>query len=378
MPHPRELFDLPEDVAYFDTAYMAPQLRAVSEVGRAAVARKEQPWTIGVDDFFGPTEEARRLVAGILGCSPDCIALVPSVSYGMAVVSSCLPLEEGQEIVVGAKQFPSNVYPWRAAARRSGGRVVTIERDGSGGWTENVLGAIGSNTAIVALPHCHWTDGSRFDLELIGDRCRKVGAALVLDLTQSLGAMPLRLEQVQPDFVVAAAYKWLFGPYSVAFLYVAENYHGAEPFEHNWINRLESEDLADLVDYRDSFQPGARRFDVGEKSNFVLMPMAVAALRQIQTWGVDRIAADVDRINATIATGAEALGLVPTPVTNRSPHMLGIQFPGGVPESLTTILRQEEIYASVRGDSLRLSFHLHLRDRDVERLLETLAQALKS
>ena len=77
-PHPRELFDLPEDVAYFDTAYMAPQLRAVSEVGRAAVARKEQPWTIGVDDFFGPTEEARCLVAGILGCSPDCIALVPS------------------------------------------------------------------------------------------------------------------------------------------------------------------------------------------------------------------------------------------------------------------------------------------------------------
>ena len=378
MPHPRELFDLPEDVAYFDTAYIAPQLCAVSEVGRAAVVRKERPWTIGVDDFFGPTEEARCLVAGILGCSPDCIALVPSVSYGMAVASSCLPLEEGQEIVVGAEQFPSNVYPWRAAARRSGGRVVTIERDGSGGWTENVIGAIGSNTAIVALPHCHWTDGSRFDLEFIGEQCRKVGAALVLDLTQSLGAMPLRLEQVQPDFVVAAAYKWLFGPYSVAFLYVAESYHGAEPFEHNWINRLESEDLAGLVDYRDSFQPGARRFDVGEKSNFVLMPMAVAALRQIQAWGVDRIAADVDRINATIAAGAEALGLVPTPVTSRSPHMLGIQFPSGVPESLTTILQQEEIYASVRGDSLRLSFHLHLRDRDVERLLETLAQALKS
>jgi len=60
----------------------------------------------------------------------------------------------------------------------------------------------------------------------------------------------------------------------LGFLYVAPRHQQGRPLEHNWIVRAGSENFAGLVNYRDEMQPGARRFDVGERSNFALMPMA--------------------------------------------------------------------------------------------------------
>src|SRR5207302_9711371 len=117
----------------------------------------------------------------------------------------------------------------------------------------------------------------------------EVGAALVVDVTQSLGASPLNVTDVQPDFLVSAAYKWLLGPYSLGFLYVAPQHRQGTPIEFPWINREGSEDFAQLVNYRSTFQPGARRFDVGVKSNFILLPMAIVALQQILQCGVAMI-----------------------------------------------------------------------------------------
>jgi selenocysteine lyase/cysteine desulfurase len=96
--------------------------------------------------------------------------------------------------------------------------------------------------------------------------------------------MPFDLGAVEPDIVVAACYKWLLGPYSTGFMYVAPRWHEGRPLEHNWIAREGSENFGGLVRYRDEYQPGARRYDVGEPSNFALMPAAVAALEQILAW----------------------------------------------------------------------------------------------
>ena len=166
-----------------------------------------------------------------------------------------------------------------------------------------------SGPASSPLPNCHWTDGGLVDLVAIGARCREVGAALVLDVTQSLGAMPFEVGAVRPDYLACATYKWLLGPYSMGFCYVAPHRHEGRPLEHNWIHRKDSEDFAGLVAYRDEYQPGARRYDVGERSNFALMPMVVAALEQIFEWGVDEIAETLG--NRTAAIAQRATGLWP-------------------------------------------------------------------
>ncbi len=368
----RERFQIPESVAYLNCAYMAPRLRAVTEAGTAAVVAGEHPWTFTTEDFFAPAERLRVLFARIVGADADGVALVPAVSYGMAVAAANVELGEGRRVVVLAEQFPSHVYPWRAAVDARGGEIVTVPAEARRSWTDGVLAAIDERTAVVAVPNVHWTDGSLLDLERVGTAARAVGAALVVDGTQSLGAMPFAVERIRPDFVVAAAYKWLLGPYSVGFLWAAPHRREGVPLEENWITREGAEDFSGLVAYRDAYQPGARRYDVGERSNFVLLPMAIAALEQIVSWEVESVAATIGRLTDRVERLAVEQGIGAVPAGRRGPHMIGLRPPGGLPEGVAARLAAAGVFVSVRGDAIRVSPHVYNDDRDIDRLFAVL------
>jgi selenocysteine lyase/cysteine desulfurase len=243
-----------------------------------------------------------------------------------------------------------------------------------------VLAAIDERTVIVALPHCHWTDGTIVDLVAIGKRCRETGAALVLDLSQSLGAMPFDLAAVQPAFVACATYKWLLGPYSLGFLYVAPEYQGGRPIEFTPFSRAHSNEpmewFSGRLTYRDGYLPGARRFDVGERSNFVLLPMAITAIEQIIDWGVSDIAASLGVMTAEIGRRCRDLGLVTPPSDRHASHMIGVRFPGSFPVGLHSRLQEDRVHVSLRADSMRISPHLYNNEGDLRRLFEALAKAL--
>lgn len=374
LPSQRHLFEVPDDVAYFNSAYLSPQLRAVSEVGQRAVLRKASPWEVVGEDFFEESERLRELVARLVGGQADNVALMPSVSYAVGTAAQLLPVEEGQSVVVLAEQFPSNVYPWQSRVRQVGARLVTVPR-GEETWASRVCEVIDASTAVVALPMCHWTDSTWVDLARVSASCREHGAALVLDLTQSLGAVPFDLSESPADFVIAAAYKWLLGPYGLTFAVVDPRHHGGAPLEHNWLTRADSHDFARLVDYRDDFAPGARRFDMGQRSNFILHPMAIAALEQLLAWRPDRIAATLKRHTDQIAALASALGF--EVLTPRGPHMMGLRHPGGLPRGLAAAWRAQGVHVSVRGDAVRVSPHLHIGPDDLTRLEAALRSAAR-
>ncbi len=372
----RHLFDIPADIAYFNCAYLGPLSNAVVAAGRQAAGRKAHPWEITSEDFFTDTEIARGLFAKLINAEQQDVAIVPAASYGVAVAASNLPLDRNQSVVLLAEQFPSNVYAWRESAARAGARVVTVERPGDGDLTRAVLDAMDERTAIVALPNCHWADGALLDLERIGAACRTLGAGLVLDVTQSAGVMPLDVRAIEPDFLVAACYKWLLGPYSTGFLYVAPHRQGGTPLEYSWRARIGSEDFAGLVNYQDRFQPGALRFDVGECANFHTMPAVVAALEQILDWDPALIAETLAARNAGIAERAAALGLESLDAAQRAGHFLGLRLPRGVADGLLDALKRQGVYLSVRGDSLRITPHLYNDDADEDRLMHALERAI--
>ena len=374
LPDQRAAFEIPDDEAYLNCAYMSPNLIAVRQAGEAAVAAKSAPWAVTSADFFTNAERARALVARLVGGDADGVAIIPSASYGVALAAANLPVTAGQEIVVLAEQFPSNVYSWWEAARRAEARVRTVPRPAEGPWTPALLDALSSDTAIVAVPHCHWTDGTLVDLDTVGAAVREVGAALVVDATQSLGALPLDVGAVRPDFLIAAAYKWLLGPYSLGFLWAAPHRRDGVPLEQNWITRRGSDNFAGLVDYRDDYAPEARRYDMGERSNFVLLPMGIAALEQLLDWSVPRIAATIARRTGTIEEATRAMGLDPVPACSRAGHMLGVGLPGGMPTDLPERLAAAHVHVSVRGASVRISPHVWVTDRDIDQLLDVLAQ----
>jgi selenocysteine lyase/cysteine desulfurase len=372
----RELFEIPEEVAYLNCAYMSPQLRSAREVGERAVSRKSRPWELTPDDFFEDSEKSRALFARLVSGEADGVALIPSVSYGIAVAAANVDVREGQKILILEDQFPSNVYAWRELTARSGAKLVTVPRPADLDWASAILENLDERTAVVAVPNCHWTDGSLIDLARVGERAREVGAALVVDGIQSIGAHPFDVREVRPDFLVAAAYKWLLGPYGVGFVYVGEEWRGGTPIEHNWINRRGSEDFADLVAYEDAFQPGARRYDVGERNNFVLLPMANEALSQLFDWGVENISATIGSLTDFIEEEAKERGVEAIPAQRRVRHMIGLRLGSRVPEDLAARLARENVFVSVRGESVRVSPHLYNTESDVERFFEVLEQLI--
>lgn|SRR5450755_153327 len=373
----RAAFNVPAEIAYFNTANLAPQLRAVRVAGEAALERRGRPWTISAAEWFDDVERLRSLFGNLIGTSGEGVAIVPATSYGFAVAARNLPLHHGQRVLVLEEEYPSGIYTWRWAARRSGAEIRTVAREPGQTWTEAVLAALDETVAIVSVPNVHWTDGALIDLPPIARRTRQVGARLVIDGSQSVGAMPIDVEELRPDFLVTVGYKWLLGPFSVGYLYVAEEHRHGEPLEENWILRAGSEDFARLVDYRDDYQPGARRFDVGQRTKFELLPMAIAALEQIVDWQVSRVAATLAERTSAIARRAAGLGLDATPDEQRGPHMLGVRLPDRVLAGVIPALTSVNCFAAVRGTALRISPHLHTTDDDVQRLIEGLTLAVR-
>jgi selenocysteine lyase/cysteine desulfurase len=368
----RDLFEIPEDIVYLNCAYMSPQLRPAREAGEKAVSRKSRPWEITPDLFFEDAEEIRALFARLVGGDTEGVAIVPSVSYGISVAAANVPVREGEKLIILEDQFPSNVYAWRELADRSGARLVTLPRPEDLDWGRALIEEIDADTAVVAVPNCHWTDGSLVDLASVGESAHEAGAALVVDAIQSLGAYPFDVSEVRPDFLIATSYKWLLGPYGVGFMYVGEEYREGKPIEHNWINRRGSQDFSGLVAYQDAFQPGARRYDVGERSNFALLPMASEALRQLLDWGVENVSETIGTLTDLIEQKAGELGIVTIPKERRARHMIGLMLGPDAPDDLARRLTTHNVFVSVRGESVRVSPHLYNTERDVDHLFEVL------
>ncbi len=369
LPCQRHLFDIPTDVAYLNCAYMSPLMKPVVAAGVAGLARKAHPWELTPDKFFTGSDEFRMIAGQLLDCSPDCIAIVPSASYGIATAARNLPVKKGQSILVLAEQFPSNYYSWQRLAEDSGADLKVVPWPDDNDWTAAVLDSLSADVAIAALPHVHWTSGGRLDLVRICAACRKIGAALVLDLTQSLGALPFSVGEVQPDFAVAASYKWLLGPYSVGLLYVAPKWHGGKPLEENWIQRANASDFSSLILYTEDYDEGARRFDMGERSNFALLPAAIRAMKQLLEWNVTQISETAGALNRQLASAAADMGFLAPAEPLRAPHYLALRRKEAIPKGLSEMLAREKVFVSIRGSSIRVSPNVYNTAEDCERLI---------
>ncbi|MEX2465581.1 MAG: aminotransferase class V-fold PLP-dependent enzyme, partial [Gemmatimonadota bacterium] len=244
-------------------------------------------------------------------------------------------------------------------------------------WNERLLEAIDSATAVVAVPQVHWTDGTLFDLAAIGRRCREVGAALVVDGTQSVGALPFDVDSVQPDALICASYKWLLGPYSVAFSYFGPRFDDGTPLEETWIAREDSHDFQRLVEYRDAYAPGAVRYDVAERSNFFLLPIAEASMDLLLGWTPERVQAYCNALTSRLVAEAGALGFGVEDERWRASHLFGLRMPANVDlAELRDRLSARDVTVSLRGSALRVSPNVYNDDEDVEALLGVLREVV--
>ncbi|MEM8906337.1 MAG: aminotransferase class V-fold PLP-dependent enzyme [Bacteroidota bacterium] len=376
----KHLFQIPEHVSYLNCAYFSPLLSEVAEIGRQSIERKLHPYTVQTADFFDPVVAVQKRFAKLIhGSDWQRIAIVPSVSYGMANVKANIqPVKGKSNIVLTKDQFPSNYYPWHRLAQEQALTIQTIgpppqAQSRGEAWNEQILAAINADTLLVAISHVHWADGTLFDLPAIGQRCRQHGALLIVDATQSIGALPFDVNIIQPDAVVCAAYKWLLGPYGIGLAYYGPYFDNGQPIEDNWINRLGSDDFQNLVHYQDNYRAKAARYSVGEQSNLFAIPMLQAALDQLLDWKVAPIQAYCQQLTTGPIEKLCALGAQIEAAPYRAAHLFGIQMP---PHFDLTALQQRlkaaQVFVSLRGQAIRVSPNVYNEAKDFERLLDCL------
>jgi len=358
---------------------MSPLLKGVEKAGIRGVRLKRNPANIHPEDFFSITKDLRSEFGKLIHADADRIAIIPSASYGLATVTRNLKIGKGDNVLVAAEQFPSNYYPWQSLCDETGAvlKIVSPEKnfkDRGKVWNAKFLESINAKTRAVSLAHTHWTDGTLFDLEALRKRTTEVGAILVIDGTQSVGALPFDVTRIQPDALVCAGYKWLLGPYSIGLAYYSEYFNSGKPIEENWIHRLDSENFSGLVNYEPQYQPGALRFGVGEHSNFILAPMALKAIAQINRWGVENIQEYCRSITDPAINTLREKGFLIEELPFRGSHLFGIRHSKGLdPEKLKERLNKFKVHVSVRGDAVRVSPHVYNDAEDMNRLVKILS-----
>ena len=377
----KHLFDIPDDITYLNGAYMSPLLKHVSKSGEIGIQHKSQPWNLTIDDFFEPTVLLKKTIAELLSVNDsERIAFLPSVSYGIANVANNINVNGKKEILIVGEQFPSNYYSWERLAKRENLSIkiitapdVNIERGKA--WNEKILNTINKDTLLVSISNVHWADGTVFDLKAIRKETKNVDALLVIDGTQSVGAYPFNVQEIQPDALICAAYKWLMGPYSSGFAYYGEYFDNGVPIEESWLNRLDSHDFANLVNYQEQYRPAANRYMVGEYPNFILIPMMQAALEQILKWGVNNIQNYCKEIAKPVINELREKAYSIEEEPYLAYHLFGIKFSSiNDAKKVHNNLRDNRIFVSRRNNSIRISPNVYNDESDLKILLNILAK----
>jgi selenocysteine lyase/cysteine desulfurase len=378
----KELFQLPTDIHYFNHAYMSPLPQTVEAAGIEGVQFKREPWKITPNHFFDGAMEVRKKFAQLLVCPAHQTAIIPSASYGLSAACSNVDANSGSHAITVAEEFPSGYYAAEAWCKKHQKTLKVIAppptfENRSKKWNEKLLEAIHADTAMVVVSAIHWTDGTRFDLEAIGQRCRETQTSLIIDGTQAVGAMPLDVGKIYADAVVCSAYKWLLGPYSMAMAYYGESFNDGQPLEISYLNKEGAIHFHKLVEYTDAYEKGAGRYNMGEFSQFIHVPMMSAALDLVTICDPEHIQQWSYQISDPLIKELQNNGCTIENKEGRGGHIFGVMLPGGQdPDTVIQLLRQNNFFVSRRGNALRISIHLYNTAEEAEEMASLITSCL--
>lgn len=372
----RKDFEVPDEIAYLNAAGHGPRLRSVGAALQARLVAAAQPWRLSMDDYLEAPERLRRRIAPLFGADAGAIAFVPSAAYGISIAAHNLPIGPGRYVVMPDREYPSNRNAWVVAAASQNGDCRYVRRAPDRNWTQSLCEAIDERSAVVAVPAVHWHDGARMDLAAIAARAHEVGAALVVDASQSLGVLPLDCAALRPDFVVSVGHKWLLGEYGLGYLYASPRWcEQGRPLEQTWVARKGREDVAALGNALPNYRSGAARFDFGGYPAAPGLLAASVALDYRDALPPPAVGERIAAIAGALCERLRRAGLGEAIACAESPHILSIRPPAGAVAEVCRRLAEAGVIVGPRGDALRVSPHLHNSDADLDRLVEVLRRS---
>jgi selenocysteine lyase/cysteine desulfurase len=284
-------------------------------------------------------------------------------------------------VLVLEDDHSSPVLEWQTRSETQGFAVEIMRRPDDGDWTSAVLSAIdrrGAPVALASISSVHWSDGGLIDIKKIAEALRRQGAIFLIDATQGIGVIEMDVKRLDPDFVLFPTYKWLLGPYGRAFIYIAKRHQDGIPLEQTAYGRrdVRAENPVYFTDTR--YLPDARRFDMGERDHFISMEMASIGMEMMAEWGAPAIARRLASLTDRIGEGLRGAPVRQPDRRFRAPHILSLEFEGGVPGGLVEGLASEGIYVAKRLERMRVSPHVFNDEDDADRFVAALATRLQA
>ena len=375
----KDKFQIDKNIHYLNCAYKAPLLKKGEKAILNAILKERNPYLYKPKDFFESSELARVLFAEMINAKSSQIALFPSTSYGFATALHNVKARYKKAVTI-ENEFPSGYFALDKWSVEHQASLITVKKGARTAklWNEAILNSIDKKTDVVLMSMNHWMDGTKIDIKSIGDKCHQLGVTFIVDATQLAGAFPIDVVDLKIDALICAGYKWLFGPYSMAIGYFSPKFSDGIPIEESWMNRTNAMEFSKITEYDTTYKPDSSRYNVGQTSNFLLTPILIEGLKQIQKWGVLQIHNYCFSLFSEIKNELSPIGIEFEENDYFYPHLFSLKLPNRVsPEAVKTNLEKNKIYVSLRGSYIRVSLNVFNNKNDIDALKNCIQKKLR-
>lgn len=350
---------------WLNTAHQGALPISAAAAAKRAVDWKVTPEELTTERFATVPGRLRTALARLIGSAEDQIALANSASYGLHLIANALPWKPGDEVIVMATDFPSDVLPWLMLERRFGVSVRQVRPRGNVLSADELRAAITPRTRLFCTTWVHSFSGHAIDLDALGDVCRAHDVLFVLNGSQAIGARALDVSCHAVDAIVCVGFKWLCGPYGTGFCWLAPRLlDRMQRTKAYWLSMLSADDLAgELGELRVGPLGSAAELDVFGTANFFNFTAFAESVELLLRLGPTRVEAH-DQLLVQALVGAVAgsgLRLVSPPGASarRSSLVLFGHEDRGRLAALEERIRAAGIHVAMRAGAIRVSPHLY-------------------
>jgi cysteine desulfurase/selenocysteine lyase len=370
----QEWFEI-EDATYLNLASQSPMPKVSIRAVQAALEANKYPHQKPDSTFFEVPNRLRTSLARLIGAKPEEIALTSGASAGVAAVAYGLTWKPGDEVITAKGEFPLQYTTWKPMEEREGLKLKIVSPRERFITADDLIAAMTPRTRLVSVSMVRFDDGSLLDAARVAQACHQQGALLLLDASQSCGAMPMDVTQLGADFIVSAGYKWLLGPFGTGFFWARSEHLGmVRPGPFYWLALMGSHNFAALNFEDPKPAANAKRWDSPEWAsyfNFNLAAMDVS-VDFVVRMGPELVQAHNRKlIDLMFERLPKDRFVIKSPLDAARRGSYGC-FAARSPEKTAEHyqhLRKENVIVSLREGNIRVSPHLYNSERDIDRLI---------
>ena len=306
-----------------------------------------------------------RAAGHLINATADDIAAGSSATELLCSLAWAVSPEKNQNVVSTEIVFPSTVYPWQRVANSTGCEIRLAKEKNNFMHTDDIIALIDQKTAVVCISHVEYGNGQTFDLQLLAEAAKDHGALLVVDATQSAGAIPIDVQICPVDALISGAYKWLCGPFGTAFMYLAPQL--AETLEPGLVGFRSHKNMWELDASRINYPQTAKKFEFSTMA-FGCAVGLTRAIDFLNGVGVENIFQYNRQLADILIAGLrsrDAVIISPLNDENRS-SIVTAYFENIDSKGIITDLKAAQVFVSSRAGAIRFSPHLYNTAENIE------------